>query len=204
MKNLLMIVLVLALAATASATVSMNVYNVSDGDAVLSNGDTIAIGNVIRVAISDTDPNVPAVGSAGFADFKVNVTAGTFNTGSDVWALGLYSGDPFYVSPWATTPLPASLIGLVIGGGFDAKIDAIFAATPFAPPFPGDMVSFTFTATAETTIDPYYGQYNGDGVNNPAIAGAGDAFGVVNLTLVPEPMTIALLGLGGLFLRRRK
>ncbi|MFC1675651.1 PEP-CTERM sorting domain-containing protein [Planctomycetota bacterium] len=163
---------------------------------------TVAIGDTVKVVITDTAPTVPAVGSAGFADFKVGVSAGTFDLASDVWADGLYSGAPFFVSPWATSPLPASLIGIVIGGGFDAKIDALFAASPFAPPLAGDMVSFTFTATGGVTIDPYYGQYNGDGVINSAVVGVGDTYGVV--TLVPEPMTIALLGLGGLFLRRRK
>ena len=201
MKRVIVLLLVLGLASTASAVVGMKVYveGVLAGDFA-----PVAVGDTVKVAIYDTAPTVSAIGVAGFADFKIHVSGGIYNVGSEVWADGPFSGSPFFVGPWAASPLPPSLIGIVDGlGGFDAKIDALFGASPFAPPFPGDMVSFTFTATGvPITIDPYYGQYNGDGVSHPAIVGSGDDYGTV--TLIPEPMTIALLGLGGLFLRKRR
>ena len=199
MKRLIILLLVLGLTSTASATVGMDVYI---NGVLAADLDPVVVGDIVTVAITDTAPTVPVIGAAGFADFKVGISAGTFNAASEVWADGPFSGDPFFVGPWATSPLPPSLIAIVNGAGFDVKVDAIFGDTPFAPPIAGDIVSFTFTATGGTTIDPHFGVYNGDGVNNSAIPGTGDTYGVI--TLVPEPMTIALLGLGGLFLRRRK
>lgn len=40
--------------------------------------------------------------------------------------------------------------------------------------------------------------------DNPLVPNVGCAYGFDNVVLTPEPITIALLGLGGLFLRRRK
>jgi hypothetical protein len=55
-----------------------------------------------------------------------------------------------------------------------------------------------YEATLTTPADAYWIRpcwANGD---------PGKAVGIDNLNFIPEPMTIALLGLGGLFIRRRK
>ena len=76
----------------------------------------------------------------------------------------------------------------------------LYAASPFGPPTAGDMATISFVVTATTTIDVVSGGFDG----SDAVVGDGDDYGVATITVIPEPMTMALLGLGGLFLRRRK
>jgi len=78
--------------------------------------------------------------------------------------------------------------------GWGAGYELTIAASPTGAISVGDLVKFDYTAALGDTatialyVDPEYGI--------PAAA--------VAVEVVPEPMTIVLLGLGGLFLRRRK
>ena len=115
MKRLIVLLLVLSLTSTASAVVGMEVYvnNIFAGDFA-----PVAVGDTIKVVITDTAPTLPVVGSVGFADFKINVTQGSYDAGSEVWADGPYSGAPFFIGPWRTD-LPPGATMIVVGGGFD-------------------------------------------------------------------------------------
>ena len=77
------------------------------------------------------------------------------------------------------------------GTGFELTVGSTSATTPVAvdTQFSLDYVGeIGDTATISLFVDPEY---------TPPVAS-------VNVTVVPEPMTIILLGLGGLFLRRRR
>lgn len=95
------------------------------------------------------------------------------------------------------------------------------------PPYPyasGSMFSFTVTGTAKGTLDfdlsslspgsPNYldltmAAIDSGGTTHYSFLGAPAGYGPMTIigtstTVIPEPMTILLLGLGGLFLRRRR
>ena len=199
MRKMLTLVLVLSMASLASAgVVDMDVY-VNDVLVPGSIGDAVN-GDIVKVVITDTAP--PTGAGKGFAEFTVSVSQmGTYNAASDGWADGPLSPT---VPPWDPIVTPSVLV-TVVGTGFDAASNAVYYGTaPLGPPNAGDIHWWTFTVNGDPSgtnsilIDPDYGSY----VGNFAASGEQDAFGTV--TLVPEPMTIALLGLGGLFLRRRK
>lgn len=80
----------------------------------------------------------------------------------------------------------------ITGGstGFPHPAGEIFAVTFHVPQLPDSgMIIFDFLA----------GAYNG-----PLATEGQDEWGYAALHVTPEPMSMALLGLGGLFLRRRK
>ena len=70
-------------------------------------------------------------------------------------------------------------------------------------------VSFVANGAGTVTVDATSGQWDGlvaiPGIND-GFYGSGAIYGLpyAQITVIPEPMTIALLGLGGLLLRRRK
>jgi len=136
-------------------------------------------GDTITVTANDA-----AGGFGGLASFTVNV--------EDV---------ADFVSCWINPGfggmIPVSYASPVSGTGFDVVMQGIgFSMTPT-----GDVWSITFDVAATAvpgdiiTISHSAGTYN----NN-----ATGVFATQTLNVIPEPMTLALLGLGGLFLRRRK
>ena len=80
------------------------------------------------------------------------------------------------------------------GWGTGYELTASMSPTGVPPIAAGSQFSFDYvgavgdTATISLFVDPEY--------TTPVAS--------VNLTVVPEPMTVALLGLGALFLRRRR
>ena len=97
------------------------------------------------------------------------------------------------------------------GDGFNANVEGILPL----PISAGDSIySFSFTTLQEgtVTIDAVSGQWHGftaepgDGTQGEAYSDFGPPYGLpyAQITVIPEPMTVLLLGLGGLFLRRRK
>ena len=187
MKRILILLLVVGLTSVVSAGVGMDIYvnNVLTGD-----GGAVTVGDTVKVVITATAPLAYAAGG-GFAEFNIDVSAGTYNSDAVLTELGPYA--PTF-SPWEQSLPAPTLIWTADGSGGGLKINALPSSLA-GPATAGDMAWFTFTATGGTTIDPDYGSFDQVFHSDAAFDG---------VTLVPEPMTIALLGLGGLFLRRRK
>jgi hypothetical protein len=118
---------------------------------------------------------------------------------------GLY-GPAYAASDWALVT-PSSPIDLDASGdlgtilwidgyqGYDfTSADASSSVLPDQAIGEWFKVTLTPTATGDFTLGLFW--YEGTG-------GTGTAEATINATIIPEPITMTLLGLGGLFLRRR-
>ena len=187
MKKLLIFMLVLSLASMANAvTISLT----SGGKITLVIGVDVALNQVITV---DLKADTPCSGINNI-DFT--------NTGETIGAVGAWT-------PWANAAVsfPGNLVP--IAGGLDADIMRAFANANLGTEAASNTVLYSFSATVSgvgiltpvmgavdwfTTMTgpPPYGYWSGAQITQNA------------LNIIPEPMTIALLGLGGLLLRRRR
>jgi hypothetical protein len=205
MKKFLTLCVILGLASAANAALQMNIEvgGVPYAGAVLDTGTTVDI------ILYDTVPDT--AGSAGTMVF--NVEAGSNFGYTNLTPIPTYGTPPGGMEGWAwTLDGNATTAGGPDGsGGYDFNINK--AAT-----------AGTGTPGAGSLMDPilttfYYGTmaYNFDVVSQAdgdiviaSTTGAWNGVSGANATwtqtinVVPEPMTIALLGLGGLLLRRRK
>jgi len=174
MKKMLILAMVLALATSASA-VSVSV--VSGG---LSAIDVAPGATVVVDLVSDTDcTGIVAFNVSGDAALTLP-SNGTFNSFLD------------FVTSDALADLEA--ISTATSGSIAAG-SSIFSFSFVAPTVVG-------TYNIDTGFDAdWVSFFDAAAVDQWANVVDGDSLAV---TVVPEPMTIALLGLGGLFLRRRK
>jgi hypothetical protein len=173
-KILLLLLVTFMFAGTAAAT---NTF-VTAGDVA---GDVLP-GDTGRVTFND-DLTVGGIG--GFGDFKMNIDQ--------------YADIPGVEVKWITTftLIPGSVTAAVNGDGIDVTVLGMnFSNSPV-----GDIYYYEFTVANDAVVNDTITISHTAGSWNGAFPKA--AADVV-LTVVPEPMTIALLGLGGLFLRRRK
>ncbi len=175
MKKLLILMLVLGIASLANATLSLKI-----DDTVVPGSISIEIGETIQVYSSDASTWL------GYIVITEGSQAGSLTNGrlaeTTAGEAG-YAGDNSDIQ--AVTE-PGFGVGYLMAAGYTSD-----------PPVAGVQMLIDFTAlTADIGktgvinlwIDPEYVT----------------AEQSVNYTIIPEPMTVLLLGFGGLFLRRRK
>ena len=192
MKKLLVLVMVLAMASMAAATTSISVEMGWDG--VSGSTITASAGATITINFIDNDPiaaDAELVGYAGFSNFQVTVSSGAY-VSAEFELSGPYSEPPFEFDPWHATFQPVAS-SVVSGDGFVVTLNGLYASPPSGPPTPteGVMASVTLTVVGNGTVTVTGGNFD-------AVTDLG------TLNIIPEPITVALLALGGLFIRRRK
>ena len=182
MKKWLILMLVLGLTVGLTSPASGVLVTLAPGTSPLVDGSvtwTVVGGNI--VAISDTN-GITYDAQIGPLDNGTIVADPTYVNYNSVAGLSDDAGDAGYVAPNAT------FIGYYDVGGNDALVDK-------PDQEPGQWFQFNVTTYAVSS-----GQ---DSMQLDVYTGPG--WGLTgSINVIPEPMTIALLGLGGLLLRRRK
>jgi len=187
MKKLLALVLVLAVASSASAVpISLQGYYF---EMVIDAPAVIYPGNTVSVEIFAGEAAVPEMLST-----VLNVSAAASISAITISNPGAWS--------WLNENNGAT----ASGDGYNVFVDGTLPAAIAS----GESIysfSFTMLAVSTFTIDAVsgsWGTFAGAVGPDDAWYSAGAQYGLPYVIVVPEPMTLCLLGLGGLFLRRRR
>ena len=181
MKRLLILMLVLGVSSMACATLSLQVADDVSGSpgafSDLGASITIAISDYIWIGVYSDEAGVSGTATSG-------KYSGTIEIKTLDGQLGSFTGTYGIAAPTVTIP------------GASASVTSALA---------------TFTNTDATTnvCGPGLGFWfryhcDGEGGELLKLKDFGLKVDQVDIVQTPEPMTLALLGLGGLFLRRRK
>lgn len=193
MKKLVILMLVFGLAVSANAALVSSTQGYYFRMDITGPTATPNVGDTLTVEIfAGTDPT----GAGTMLNTVLNI-----DQASSIGAVTISNaGD------WSVAPNPSTSVA---GSGFDVNVNGNPAVVGGIPTG-NSIYSVSFVAVeGVVTVDADAGQWD----SLTAVAGvddgwfsAGAIYGLpyAQVTVVPEPMTIALLGLGGLFLRRKK
>ena len=176
MKKLLILMLILGLASAAhAATMSFD-------------GGTNITWSGTRWEIQQN--------TTGTVLLEADVAATSFELQADLAGAGFVSGAVGTVNATFTSQGAGTITGGSLRDVYGSGTGSVAAGTAlydFTILSGGTVDDVITIVTATGGIPPKYTQLNSVDVTDS-----------MTITIVPEPMTIALLGLGGLFLRRRK
>jgi len=176
MKKLLVLLMVLGLVSSAQASLSLSL-----------SATTVAVNGTVTAGVVSTDD------SAWIGDFVLSEDLSGWTTSpvadyvSPVtWSFIKTAGTGSAGDSGSATVFPGYANVWTLGAGGITVLPS--AGTQFSISIKGTQAG-TIYISLQQDADPY-----------PEIS----TNGPLTLTVTPEPMTLALLGLGGLFLRRRK
>jgi hypothetical protein len=176
MKKLLIFMLVLGIVSTANATISLQI----DGNSAPSTYD-LPVGERVKIDV--------------------------YSDGTDAWGGYIVLDDAFQVSYHPDEALDANTTYAAAGSlGNNQPYDELAWGYGY------ELTTATITGDISSGVQhsvEYLGVKVGDKAavvlyDNDVGWGIGEQMGMMEITVIPEPMTVLLLGLGGLFLRRRR
>jgi hypothetical protein len=189
MKKLLVLALVLSLATMANAALTLQI-NVTGGVENPDGSYTLMPSDHLTIAIS-TPGGVLTDADQGdylmLSDVGLGaISGGVIENSATWWVNTLFDG-----AVAAGAPVPAGMDGVWGSVGIFTGFTIPAGSVLFT------LIDFHCEGEGDTVISIYTNDWNN-------IPGPEQLLDTVVIHQIPEPMTMALLGLGGLFLRRRK